>query len=150
MPLRRPTNLKVLEGTYRPDRDQSPKTEPGLGAPPKGLPPAARRFWREVAPQLEKAGIVGRVDRQAFERLCRLHAIITQAEGEMADGITVPDKKGSVKRHPAAAVYQQMFPRYLALLKAFGLTPAARQAMDVRADDEVDPDDDMERLLRGE
>jgi hypothetical protein len=61
MPNRRiPDHVKLLKGTFQPCRAQKP-ADPGLEplpAPPRRLPPAVRRIWRELAqkgPHLRKS-----------------------------------------------------------------------------------------------
>ena len=50
---RTPDHLKLLRGTYRPDRAQKkvdPVMEP-LPEPPRRIPAAERRMWREMSKQ---------------------------------------------------------------------------------------------------
>lgn len=150
MPERKPRHLKTLSGTYRPDREKDfPRPVPRIGPPPRGLPAEARKFWKAFAFRLEGLGLASEVDRPALERLCVLHSLLKDAEREMVQtGLTIPDKKGSVKRSPAAALYVQLLKEYRELLRAFGMTPAARQKMETASGDEEE--DEFERFLRGE
>jgi len=133
MPAPKPRHLKALSGTLRPDRDKDfPRATPRVGPAPRGLPPEARKLWKLYAARLEELGLASELDRPALERLCVLHGLLKGAEQEMLSfGFTVPDKKGAVKRSPAATLYTQLLKEYRELLKAFGMTPAARQKMEV-------------------
>jgi len=146
---RKSKSLKVIEGTYRPDRDhKSPQVEGNLGDPPKGLPPKARAFWKEISPQLERMGITGRVDRSSFERLCRLHALLQDAEAELAEeGFTAPDRHGSTKKSPILTVYLQLLREYRELSKCFGLNPLGRQRLDVTPARSKEEDDFIRWLM---
>ena len=72
---RKPTNLHVVQGTYRKDRHGNRGSEPEiiepLGGPPEGWPIAAKLLWAELS-DLIPAGVAGKSDRLTFELLCRL------------------------------------------------------------------------------
>lgn len=113
MPARKPFQLKVLEGTDRPDRmpdaliDYEALEE--LPPPPDWLPNAhAMREWERLGPVLLRAKLLTFAGTQAFGHLCALHGKIVQlyAAGES----------------PNAAYIAQL----RSLFNDFGLTPVAQ------------------------
>ena len=66
-----PAQMKVLKGNFRPGRDSHGPSVP-LGSPkcPVWLPKSAKRYWKEIAPQLEQVGLIALVDSAAFAAHC--------------------------------------------------------------------------------
>ena len=63
-PAPKPTQLKVLQGTYRPDRARGeilPDTPQDI-LPPEHLSEPAREKWLELAPMLERNGLLTECD----------------------------------------------------------------------------------------
>jgi P27 family predicted phage terminase small subunit len=151
MPPRKPKHLKALHGTLRGDREKDfPHPAPRIGDPPRGLPREGKRFWENYASRLEELGLISALDRPALERLCVLHALLKGAEQEiLASGLVVDDKKGSIKRHPAAMIYLSLIKEYTAFLKSFGMVPAARQKLETVTEERIwtEEDEFIERLL---
>lgn len=150
MPPRKPRHLKALQGTMRGDRESmGPKPQPLLGEPPRGLPVAARKLWRELGPRLEEQGLGTVLDRPAFERLCRLHAQLLEVEETInKEGWLLEDGRGSIKRHPAALIYQTLLREYRELLRTFGVGPRSRQGLDVYSRDAEQAEiDEFEKLF---
>lgn len=88
---RKPTNLHVLEGTFRKDRHEERKNEPRpvMGAVmPSALEkvPGAAEHWKAESPELERLGVLTKVDARAFGRLCVLWAW----EDQSAAGLRAP------------------------------------------------------------
>lgn len=69
-----PTRLKVLQGTFRKDRENPEEPNPPSMdlTPPKGLSIAARKKWIDVAQQLSTLGVLKQTDRDALEAYCML------------------------------------------------------------------------------
>ena len=77
----KPTGLKLLEGTARPDRMRH-EPKPSIRAPrcPAWLSPAAKSEWRRLAKTLVKLGILSDLDRAVFASYCQSWAKWKQAE----------------------------------------------------------------------
>jgi phage terminase small subunit len=125
----KPSALKVLQGTDRPDRANPAEPKPRRTAPtcPMWLEKEARREWRKLAPELVRIGLLTAVDGPAFAAFCQTFARYQQAElaGDLAK----------------IRVY---LPLLRPLLTEFGLTPAARARLAVTP---AAPSDPMEALL---
>lgn len=141
---RKPTALKLLAGTAQPCRMKNePKPQPVAPKCPSRLPKEAKRKWKELAPKLEKLGLLTQVDGGAFADLCLCLARLAEAEQSISiNGLLVPAKDG-LKRNPAlqtAREYRQAVARWY---EKFGLTPADRGRLDMPAARERDEDDDF-------
>lgn len=131
MPQKKRADLKVLSGTQRPDReDDFPRARPIVGTPPRGLPKEARKLWKEYAGTLQELGLASELDRPALERLCILHARLKALEAELAEAaLVVKGTYGTQKKDPRITIYLQLLREYREYLRAFGMTPAARQKL---------------------
>ncbi len=69
---RKPSNLKLVQGTFRPDRasGDEPKPRPLVPDPPPGMDYYALRAWRRLAPILERLGLLTEADTEMFISLC--------------------------------------------------------------------------------
>ena len=73
-PAPKPTALKQLEGTFRPDRAQGevfPDLPPDL-SPPDHLSEPARDKWVELAPILARNGLLTECDLDALALYCAI------------------------------------------------------------------------------
>lgn len=70
---RKPDEMKILDGTWRADRDGDPSADvvaDGEPVPPSFLKGEALRFWREVVPGLVASGIAKARDSYQLAELC--------------------------------------------------------------------------------
>jgi len=122
----KPTALKELEGTARPDRanPNEPKPKPGTPSMPDyWIGPKfaeARREWRRVIRD-SAPGMLTKADRSMLELYCQLMA-----------GARKSLERGILPR-PA------MITQIRALASEFGLMPSSRSRMSVPAPKEEDP-----------
>jgi phage terminase small subunit len=72
----KPTKLKLLEGTFRPDRARPDEPQPPAGeiVKPAFLKKRASDLWDEYAPLLEKMGTLTVVDPHVLAEWCQLTA----------------------------------------------------------------------------
>lgn len=110
---RKPTSLKVVAGTDRPDRDPAPASDlplvEDIPSPPDWLPNAhARKEWERLAPILHANKLLTEAGLSALGQLCALHGKTVQlyAAGEA----------------PVASMVAQL----RGLMNDFGLTPVAQ------------------------
>lgn len=112
-PAKRPSHLKAIAGTARPDRVEAPGVVvpllDSIPEPVDWLPNAhAVTEWRRLAPLLVVNRMIGAADLSTFGHLCALHGKMVQlwAAGEAPTG--------------------HMVAQYNAIASAFGLAPAWR------------------------
>jgi P27 family predicted phage terminase small subunit len=149
MPRKKPTALKLLQGTYRPDRVKGePKPRPLAPKPPRGLPKEARRWWRELAPKLEPLGLLTETDGPAFADYCLCLARLDAAERDIQErGLLVPGERGMVK-NPSCQLAREYRAAVQKWAARFGLDPQSRTGLDVKGD-EKEVDEFEEFLQRG-
>lgn len=73
----KPTELKVLQGTFRKHRANptEPKVAPSSMRPPAYLDDDAKKQWRVFAKELLDMGVLTTVDRTALARYCELQVL---------------------------------------------------------------------------
>ena len=150
MSRRKPTELKVLHGTQRADRQKNePKPERVFPVkPPRHLklPEYAKKFWKENAPRLDRLGLLTEADIDTFYTLAMLYNDMRDNEDAIKqDGATVPDGRGGVKKHPSYSVLNAVRQQFRLLAAEFGCTPASRGKLDLPGEQE---EDELETMLK--
>jgi P27 family predicted phage terminase small subunit len=151
---RRPTHLKALDGTTRPDRDNPAEPKPPLARPreepPTWLSGKSRHWWRRIQPLLARMQVLTKADPVALGLLCDALADYMAARADVvANGATytTEGKGGEMqRRRPEVDVMVEAWKRAKVMLTEFGLTPAARAK--VSASD-VGPADPLEEWEQG-
>ena len=127
---RKPSALKLLQGTYRADRAAPNEPTPDVQVPtcPTWLHAEAKREWRRVVPELEALGLVSLIDRAALAAYCQSYATWWTTERDIAEnGATQrSDRSGLESARPQVAIRDQALRQMRAFLVEFGLTPSAR------------------------
>lgn len=144
-PNPKPTQLKVLHGTERPEDRERTEPQPDVGEPtkPRGvLPQRAMWYWNKVAPKLVKLSLLTEIDMAAFFLLCTWYAVAEEAAGQIREqGIITTDDRGRERKNRAITVLNQASKEMRLLFGEFGLTPSTRARLDVP--DTPKPDDDF-------
>jgi len=126
---RKPTRLKVVQGTARADRTNPKEPKPEIEIPscPVGLSPSAKAEWRRVAPLLEDQGLLAKVDRAALAAYCELYARWIKSLKmiqEKSEVITTPN--GSLQVSPWVSIARSAEKELRTYAGLFGMTPADR------------------------
>jgi P27 family predicted phage terminase small subunit len=133
MTVRKPTDLKRLQGTYRPDRDSANGPNPGTAgiSMPRGvLPASARRAWRAWGPELERLGLLTGLDLPLFMLTCLWAGLAADAARLLReDGIITRDGSGREAKNRAVSVLRVASSELRQLAGRFGLTPADRASL---------------------
>ena len=111
---RKPTALKIAQGTYRPDRSNLAEPDTGaieVGDPPATMGPEEAEVWRTLAPRVNEARVCTAGDLLAFSELCA--AVVLARETRRDPDAKVTDKTAAQKNA-------------LLFMSQFGLTPASR------------------------
>lgn len=140
-----PSKLTEAELAARREEEAAVRPAPLRPTKPAGLSKVAGECWDRHAPELERLGLLTKMDAGAFVLACESFALAMEALGELrprkADG-TIDRRKrglevvavdrahgGMLKKHPAVAVYLQASGDYRRWCAEFGLTPAARMGL---------------------
>jgi P27 family predicted phage terminase small subunit len=146
-PAPKPTALRELEGN--PGKRALPKNEPkpDKGAVcPEWIPAEAKAEWERVAPELERLGLLTKVDSSALAAYCVAYARWRAAEEAIAiHGLTFMTESGYAAQRPEVGIANKAMADIRAFCKEFGLTPSARGRMSIPGESE--PTDPLEQLL---
>lgn len=139
----KPTQLKILQGTDRPDRRNAaePSPEPHLPAPPKHLPDAAKVEYRRLGRQLLAQRVMTDLDRNALALYCLAWARAADAQAMLAKyGEVVETPQGFPVQSPYLQIYNKAVEQMVKLGGAFGLEPSSRSRIKAApAEDKRDP-----------
>jgi phage terminase small subunit len=107
---RKPTKLKILQGTARKDRMTKNEPQPELGMPdiPDWLSPEGIEEWGRVMAGMGGLGVIAKIDAGALAMYCQLMGKFVKAQRE---GLPVLSAEIAQIR---------------ALMAAFGLEPSSR------------------------
>lgn len=128
-PKPKPTALKVLAGTNRPDRANPAEARPRAQRPtcPAHLCPAARSEWRRIIGELEPLGLVTKLDRAALAAYCQAWGRWVEAEEALRKhGVLVKSPSGFPMQSPYLAVANKAMNQMRLLLQEFGMSPSSR------------------------
>ena len=139
-PGRRPTPTPILRlhGSRRADARKG-EPQPELGAPdcPSWLDDEAKAAWEDIAPQLERMGVLTRIDKRALARYCdawmRWRAAVDFIKRH-GDTYPLKDESGRTKylqQFPQVSIANKLATELLRLEQEFGMTPSARTRIQV-------------------
>lgn len=128
-PAPKPRALKLLEGTFRPDRDEGmPDPEPVVEVPatPKWLRKDGRAEWKRVATELVRLDVLTLVDLAALEGYCAAYDRAVRADRALSRGaLTMKTPQGLIQR-PEVAIARTAWAEARRWAQEFGITPASR------------------------
>lgn len=147
-PAPKPPEVKLLEGNpgRRPINLNAPKPSPIAPSCPSWLGKEARKEWKRIAPELERLGLLTRVDMATLAGYCQSYSCWIAAEALLSTSPLVVESGGerysTVKAHPAIAIAQKERMLMLQFAGKLGLSPSDRGRMtlpEVEGDDEDSP-----------
>ena len=153
-PPKTPTHLRLVKGN--PSKRAINKNEP---KPPSGVPPTPKyfdkqgKYWfKRMAEELDALGVMSQLDGRALELLVeayieyRHHCDTLDREGytyavySESDGDERKEREiRMIKPHPAAMMKADAWKRIRAMLSEFGMTPASRYKVEIKAPAGEDP-----------
>lgn len=149
-PPRKPSAIRKLEG--RESKPSEVRNEPrptaGAPAPPGDLTPEARAEWARMVPELERMGLVARIDRAALVVYCEAWSAFDDARQSLAEhGPLIEGQKGNLVRNPAAQLMRDAADLMLKYGSRFGFTPSDRTRLEAPTGDSDGPDAQVLALL---
>ena len=145
----KPTALKVIQGTYRPDRANPSEPKPRAVIPPcpKFLQGDARKQYRKTAKKLARIGLITELDDMALAMMCQAWAEYLEATEQVKkSGMLVKSPNGFPVLNPYLIAANQALKKVRSLLAEFGMTPGSRSRIQAAAVEE--PDDEWMKLLK--
>jgi P27 family predicted phage terminase small subunit len=140
MTVRKPTEQKKLEGTYRADRAarNEPKPEVMIPACPSWLTGEARKEYNRHAKMLVNLRVLTEADRLALAAL--IHEFSAWREAETMVGVLgavlISEKTGAPYLNPWQNIASNHFKNMVKLMGEFGLTPASRSRIEAQPEEE--------------
>jgi len=155
---RKPRDLKILQGTFRKDRNPGNEPDPDkvteIPRYPTGMNKHARKLWKNLCAELIDLGVLTVVDLPAMEIACVNYGLYKDAhEAVYSFREEDPETGKTKKRKRPLSEYMkgrnsQTIPEYTAMTKAFetfksyitefGLTPASRNRLNLPEKPEKD------------
>lgn len=148
-----PSNVHLLRGnpSKKTTADLIDGLQPEVEIPgcPKHLMPEAKKEWRRITPELERYGLISKLDRSALSLYCQAWARMVWAEEQLTramalaaekaaeaaakgeewtggDGMTVPTPNGHMTYSPHWVIANKAAQQVREFLAAFGLSPETR------------------------
>jgi P27 family predicted phage terminase small subunit len=121
---RKPTAAKILEGTWREDRDGDPAlVVPAAGEPvcPVGLKGEALSMWERIVPRLVESGVARECDSDQLAAMCRWWARYRLGEKRLEK--LQPGHKREYQQTLLVAICWTNFDK---IASRFGMTPSDR------------------------
>jgi len=142
----KPTNQKMLEGTYRKDRTIN---EPAFAPLRRINPPrwitdkVARKAWRKLAKMLGGNGLATVADELALGMLVSLYSKWRDAHQKAIVGVFKTKDKEYIAPNPYVGMELKYAKEVRALLSEFGLVPGSRSKIDMTKVFEDEEDEDL-------
>lgn len=137
-PMRKPTELRVLEGRVQHRALPKGEPKPRIGAPvcPRWLDPAARAEWHLIVNEWARSApkLITRVDGGVLENYCQARARWMQAETDIAVDLA----KGLPLDRSKVLISAKYSAQVRAFSETLGLSPAARARLSLPEDGEED------------
>lgn len=128
----KPSAQKLAEGNpgKRPLNLDEPLPQAGAPSPPDWLDPNARMKWEEVAPELERIGVLTRIDGAALSAYCTSYARWVRAERVLSEKGETYESGGrhgrQIKTRPEVRIAEDSLRTLKMFAEQLGLTPSAR------------------------
>lgn len=133
-----PSEVRILAGTFRPDRHVAPEDQPKLQAmtvapkPPRGLDKAGRDKWVETANLLMPLGLLTAADLDALRAYSEAWSEIVQCRKDIKkDGAYMTNSRGALTSHPALIRERAARDVMRRFQIEFGMTAASRAKVKV-------------------
>ena len=133
MPIpRKPTKLKLIQGTHRKDRAVSnePMPDPEIPDPPEHLNNIAKEEYRSISKKLFDLGLLTGIDGTALFAYCEAYSVWVEACAKRnalgSDWMTEETSNGNTIQRPLVGIINQSRKAMKEYLIEFGMTPASR------------------------
>jgi P27 family predicted phage terminase small subunit len=128
-----PTRLKLLKGTFRPDRASNcPEPSPEVPEVPEWLSLEAKAEWSRLAPQLADLGLLSALDRASFAAYCSAWSDFRESSEHVAtEGAILVSAAGGKYENPWLSIKKRSSEALRKWGAEFGISPAARTSLHV-------------------
>jgi len=133
----KPTSLRALEGgrshsLEKPEKAMEKEAKPYPLAPKieNSIDKNAKEIWEELAPKLERLGLLTEIDGLTFAALCQLAARMREFWKELKT------EKDTDIRAKLMKTERQYYQNFLKFAKEFGLSPLGRTGLTINTEHE--------------
>lgn len=126
---KKPTALKILQGTARADRINADEPTPDVDIPkmPTHLSKEAGAEWRRITPLLKEHGLISKMDMACLAMYCTFWGDHVKAENMLRKSeLVIKTPNGSQQISPWVSISKHAMLAAHKMLTEFGLTPASR------------------------
>jgi len=142
---KKPTNLKLIQGTFREDRAQRNEPTPPIEIPvvPAHLSDEAKVEWERVSQELAELGLLTKIDRAALAAYCDcwadyLEAAKLCANKDGQDRKVIKTAAGNFVENPYFSIKKRCLELMHKFLTEFGMTPVSRTRINAHPKDKED------------
>lgn len=137
----KPTALKVVQGTFRPDRANKAEPRPARNVPkpPEWISREGKLEWKRVAPELGALGLLTGPDRAAFACYCESYGRLVRAQRALRRSVRanpgsefdlIPSKHGRIS-NPLHRIIRHAMSDVVRYATEFGGSPVSRSRINV-------------------
>jgi len=146
---KKPTPLKILQGTTRADRQNpdEPMPDPSIPEPPKHLNDEALAEWNRISKELFKLGLLSEIDRSALAAYCVVWSRWVEAETRLKqEPLIIVSKNEQPYQNPALGIANKALEKMRSFLIEFGMTPSSRSKVIASKREEKKQDNPFEKF----
>lgn len=126
-PLTRDDTLTRATPRTRRNRGVAVSVRPGVGRCPSFLDAEGVAEWKRIVPELERAGLLTRIDRAALTVYCAAWStFVTASKRVETEGAVVTNPSGRKAVNPWLAILDAAATRLIRAAVQFGATPTSR------------------------
>lgn len=132
-----PTKLKLIQGKQIRKKKNEPQPEVKIPSRPKWLLPAAKNEWKRLAKELERLGLLTRIDRAALAAYCQEYALyvknqeIIQEYLKLHGTTSYRSDKGNMVMIPQTYMATMHLKNIIRIGGEFGLSPSSRGRLEI-------------------
>lgn len=132
----KPTRLHLLHGNpgHRKRNRSEPQPNICVPTPPTHVRGEALKEWKRIAPELEKLGLISKIDRAALAAYCVAYARWCEAEKELKKGLIVVSPNGYPIPSPYVSIANRALKQIREFATEFGMTPSSRSRVQASPD----------------
>jgi P27 family predicted phage terminase small subunit len=131
---KKPTALKILQGTDRADRRNKNEPKPPVSAPnpPEHLSEYAKEEWDNITKILLPLGLLTELDKAALSGYCQAYGRWRLAEEQLnKESLVIETQSGNVIQNPLVGIANKAMEHMRKFICIFGLSPADRSRVSV-------------------
>lgn len=155
---RKPRTIKMIQGTFRADRNPTQEPEPSTVSAhsirvPSTLNKWAKKFWKDHIEEFTSIGLITSADLETFEMTAQTYGSWKEAEYEIYHdefkrkrtiGQYMRQREYNRKNMPELIVMEKARMDFVRLSGLVGMNPVARNKIDVKkTHGEIDPMDEI-------